>query len=202
MKFYCIYYYNILSHQFKLKKLYNNIVKAQEDLKNIALDYVRDEQGNQQALIAFQDGKDINDIANDAELKAGFYLRIENDVVSLYEKTKIVNTGFLWNSEIFFMQKLAIFNVSDLDLEIKNSCNCSAEISIDKCNHSYDQTNSSFVKELQNLMRSDEKIGLLSIASGMKKCTFKLNRENVSKKATWSQRQKKTENAVNKLIEC
>lgn len=122
MKFFLIYFLDCKTYKtVTLKGQYNSNEDASEDLLNVALDYVRTEQGKRQAEIALQD-KSSEEMLNDETLKEGFYLRRDETVIRLYEKAKETVSGYLYNTYNMNVKLVGSFGVTEvvLDLPSKN----------------------------------------------------------------------------------
>ena len=118
MKYYNIFFLNPTNPtKITYKGTFHEEHDAKFSLPFIALDYVKSEQGSQQADRAYQNDKSLDEIIKNKDLKEGFYLKEDGDVVNLYEKKNIVIPGTIYNSYEIIVDKIGIFGISDLEVD-------------------------------------------------------------------------------------
>lgn len=121
MKFFLIYFLDCKSYKtVTLKGQYMTNEEASDDLLNVALEYVRTEQGKRQAEIALQD-KTSEEMLNDETLKEGFYLKRDDTVIRLYEKCKETVSGYLYNTYNMKVQMVGTFGVTEVVLDLPSN---------------------------------------------------------------------------------
>ncbi len=158
MRYHVVYFLNFQSQKPSFYKYYDDEKKAQSMLDSIALEYVKNEQGKQQADIAFQPTKTVAEIQSDSTLKEGLYLKVENQTVVVYEKINVKLPGYLYSSYETKMNKLGKFDVTDIDLDIPKDCTIS--VKVPRIDRSY-----TYIDELkQRLSQVHNKFGLKNIS--------------------------------------
>ena len=128
MKAFIIYY---IDNGMKMvqKDIYFCKELALNELDTVALDHVKQLEGQKQVAVAVQYGKSTSDIVLNKELKDGLYLRKEQDSVILYEKKDVVDTGIIFNGIKKDLVKIGSFGVIDIDFEdhlLPKKCECFA----------------------------------------------------------------------------
>ena len=160
MKYYIIYF---IDHKncdnVIIKELYRSKEDAVLNVEKVAIEYIRNLQGKQQADICKQQ-KSPQDILNDVNLKEGFYILVDNSVVTLYEKISGVIPGKIWNSYELQINKIGLFNYTEYnfdDLLFRSICTCSMGINKRKINQLPKSTfkRLTFVDELKDKMEKN-----------------------------------------------
>lgn len=119
MKYFVIFYIDCKTYKnVNLKGQYTTQEDAQNDLLPNALEYVRSEQGKQQADIALQNAKSTNELLIDESFKEGLYIKQEDNTIAVYNKFKEVIPGAIWNSYQLKINKVGIFGVSEIELNV------------------------------------------------------------------------------------
>lgn len=122
MKYFVIYYIDFTNFKVKLKNSYATQEEANENLLSTALDFVREEQGKQQADIALQNSKSEKDLLTE-NFKEGMYIKSSSDnevitSVTVYNKIKEIVSGTFYNSWEMKLNKIGTFGVSEVELNI------------------------------------------------------------------------------------
>lgn len=160
MKYYIIYFIDYKDgNNVVIKELYRSKEDAVLNVEKVATEYIRNLQGKQQADICKQQ-KSPQDILNDVNLKEGFYILVDNSVVTLYEKISGVIPGTIWNSYELQINKIGLFNYTEYnfdDLLFRSTCTCSMGINKRKINQLPKSTpkQSTFVDELKERMKNN-----------------------------------------------
>lgn len=151
MKFYAIFFLNLKDN----KLIFCNFCESEsiEELKNAAIDYVRQKQGDQQAEITFQDQKKIEYIKNNDNLKEGLYLLPEKDYINLYEKEKCKLSGYIYDSYYTKITKVGQFFLTSLYIELKQYCKCECQKKLVNYKN-IRKTNYPFIEELKKLLEN------------------------------------------------
>lgn len=118
MKYYLIYFLDYKKNDSITIKENHYLTKedATNNVERIALEYVKEMQGKQQADICKQT-KSLDEICNSIDIKNGMYIFKSNDNVILYEKTNLILEGKIWNSQTSVMDKLGMFSVTDIEID-------------------------------------------------------------------------------------
>lgn len=123
MKYYIICFLDYTKDDLiQVKNLYHTKEDAINNTERVAIEYIKEMQGKQQADICKQE-KTIDEILNNNKLKEGMYIIKSNNNVILYEKVNITLPGRLWSSLQMEMNKIGLFTVSDLNDDNENN-NC------------------------------------------------------------------------------
>lgn len=160
MKYYIIYFINYKNRDnVNIKELYRSKEDAILNVEKVAIEYIRNLQGKQQADICKQQ-KSPQDILNDINLKEGFYVLVDNYVVTLYEKISAVVPGKLWNSYELQINKIGLFDYTEYnfdDLLFRSTCTCSIGINKRKINHLPENNfkQLTFVDELKDKIKNN-----------------------------------------------
>ena len=158
MRYYIVYFLNLQTLKPIFYKYYDDEKIALSKIDSIALEYVKNEQGKQQADIAIQPTKSVIEIQNDTTLKEGLYLKKEGDIMIVYEKTKVALTGYIYSSYEIRMNKIGKFDVTDIDLDIPQNCTIKTK-QVSPC-----ERNCTYMDELKlRLQQSDNKFGLKNV---------------------------------------
>lgn len=119
MKYFVIFYIDCKTMKnVNLKGQYATQEDASNDLLPSALEYVRLEQGKQQADIALQNVKTVNELLIDESFREGLYIKQEETIISIYSKVKEVIPGTIWNSAQMKINRIGIFGVTEIELNI------------------------------------------------------------------------------------
>jgi hypothetical protein len=94
-----------------IRGTYINKSDAQDNLEKSALDHVKQVEGERQMVICKQDGKTLDQIADDLSLKNGLYIVCGINNVILYEKSTKVIPGNIWNGLKNVVDKVGVFGL-------------------------------------------------------------------------------------------
>lgn len=118
MKYFVIYYINFTNFKVKLENSYSSQEEANENLLSTALNFVKEEQGKQQADIAVQNDKSEAELLS-GNLREGMYIKCDLSTVSVFNKFKEIIPGkILWDSWEMKLNKIGMFGVSEVELNI------------------------------------------------------------------------------------
>lgn len=117
MKYFVIYYINFTNFKVKLENSYSSLEEANENLLSTALNFVKEEQGKQQSDIALQNDKSEKDLLTE-NFKEGMYIKSTPNEVTLYNKIKEIVSGTFYNSWEMKLNKIGMFGVSEVELNI------------------------------------------------------------------------------------
>src|SRR3972149_7695119 len=114
MRYYLIYFLDYKKNDLvNIKDVYITKEDAINNLERIAIEYVKELQGKQQADICKQDTTPEQLLADKA-MKEGLYIRKTDDYIVLYSKTTIIIPGTIWgNSNKLQVQKVGQFNITE-----------------------------------------------------------------------------------------
>ena len=152
MKYYLVYLLNYKENDsVTLKDSYQAEIDATNSLERIAIEYIKELQGKQQADICKQE-KLPKEILKDQTLKEGLYIIKEGDAVILYEKVTVVAEGTLWNSNSLKVNKVGKFYVTEFNFDDSVfRCSCMLSRPSTTIKYTKPTINLSFVDELKKL---------------------------------------------------
>jgi hypothetical protein len=108
-----------------IRETYKNKNDAIINIEKIALDYIKNIEGEKQLQICKQD-KTPDQIVNDINLRNGLYIIKHNNIVTLYEKTTQIIQGTIWNGYKNGIEKIGIFGMIEYKIDdnlIRCVCN-------------------------------------------------------------------------------
>lgn len=124
MKYFVIYYINFTNFKVKLENSYSSQEEANENLLSTSLNFIKEEQGKQQADIALQNDKSEADLLS-GNFREGMYIKsnissekITDFTVNVYNKIKEIVSGTFYNSWEMKLNKIGMFGVSEVELNI------------------------------------------------------------------------------------
>lgn len=117
MKYFVIYYINFTNFNVKLENSYSSQEEANENLLSTALNLVKEQQGKQQADIAIQNDKSEKELLTE-NFKEGMYIKSTENNVYIYNKIKEIISGTFYNSWEMKLNKIGMFGVSEVELNI------------------------------------------------------------------------------------
>lgn len=121
MKFFIVNYINFKEEgSIQIKGYHDSMSDAQNNLKNYALEFIRQDGGERQeklALSAFN--KSLDEIRLDNSLGNGYYIGEVNKKIYVYEKS-IRNIGYIFSNMVSFIEKVGSFIITELDTSKKN----------------------------------------------------------------------------------
>ena len=129
MRYHLIYFIDYKKNDVvSIKDQYSDKNDANKNIERIAIEYVKEMQGKQQAEICKQD-KTPEQIQLDATLKEGMYIKKSDDSIILYEKITVVQPGFVFNSNIMKVNKIGLFGLNEynFDESMITRCSCSSQ---------------------------------------------------------------------------
>ena len=110
-----------------IKDSYLAKIDAEKRLESVALEYVKEYQGKQQAEKCQLD-LTPDQILSDVTLKEGLYIRKVDETVVLYEKVNVVLEGAIWNSYDVKVNKIGLFTISEYNFENQMAmCGCNIQ---------------------------------------------------------------------------
>jgi len=116
MRYYIIYFLDYKKNNvITIKEMYLAKEDAYNNLERVAIDYIRDLQGKQQAEICKQD-KTPEQLLVDKTIKEGIYFKKQDEQITIYEKITIVLPGRVWNSNDLKVNKIGQFNVTEYNI--------------------------------------------------------------------------------------
>lgn len=122
MKYFVIYYINFTNFKVKLENSYSSQEEANENLLSTALNFVKEEQGKQQSDIAVQNDKSETELLS-GNFREGMYIKSNllsgnENTVNVYNKIKEETIGTFYNSYEMKLNKIGMFGVSEVELNI------------------------------------------------------------------------------------
>jgi len=182
MKYYLICFIDHYKDDvISVKDSYKTKEDAFNSLERVALEYVKEFQGKQQADKCKTE-KTPEQMLVDSTFKEGMYIRKLEDKIYLYEKVNVlIPSKFLWNSYELKVNKIGLFNVSEYNFDDSIfRCGCMLERAKSKPSVAKPVGEQlSFLDELKQLMNKDVKSNLTSNWKNSKKESAKLNRKPV-----------------------
>ena len=113
MKYYFICFLDyMIGDAIHIKDCYKEKQDALNNLEKVAIEYVREFQGKQQAEKCKID-KTPEELLMDIACKEGLYIKTVNDTVILYEKVNYVLPGRFYNSNDLKVNKIGLFTISE-----------------------------------------------------------------------------------------
>ncbi len=119
MEFFAVYYKGALS-KLIVNDTFKSEKEARDNLLNIALDYIRGKEGEDQVKNALQTDKSLDEIKANITLKDGHYLKYDpndKDILNLYEKFTIVLEGTIWNSYEPKIIEKGYYSIAKIDVD-------------------------------------------------------------------------------------
>lgn len=128
MRYHIIYFLDYKKNDsVTIKEMYMSKDDAFNNIEKVAIDYIKELQGKQQADICKQD-KTPEQLLADISTKEGMYIRKYDDHVIIYEKTTVVVPGTLWNSNTLQVNKIAQISVMEYNFDdMLFNCSCKIE---------------------------------------------------------------------------
>lgn len=155
MKYLLIYYLDHKNNdQVTIKDYYTSKDDAINSLEKVALEFIKEQQGKQQINICRQYEKSVDDILKDTNIKEGLYIKKQGDIIVLYEKKNIIIPGTIWNSFDIKIDKIGMFNITEVNMDLANKCTCN----LSKQTITTKQSNKivyTFLDEFKNLLSTD-----------------------------------------------
>lgn len=129
MRYYIIYFLDYKKNNaISIKDMYLAKEDAYNNLERVAIDYIRDLQGKQQAEICKQD-KTPEQLLVDKTIKEGMYIKKQDELITVYEKITIVLPGRIWNSNDLQVNKIGQISVTEYNFDdIMFKCDCNFKI--------------------------------------------------------------------------
>lgn len=119
MKYYLVCFIDYKNNDtISVKDSYLAKIDAVKRLQTVALEYVKEFQGKQQAEKC-QVELSQEQLQTDTTLKEGLYVRKVDETVILYEKVNMVVEGKIWNSYDVKVNKIGLFTISEYNFENK-----------------------------------------------------------------------------------
>lgn len=161
MKYYLIYHLSYVDgDKVTIKEEYMTKEDAENNLETVAVGYVREEQGKQQADVCKQYDKTPDDILKNTSLKEGMYIIKTGDKYTLYEKTSIAIPGRVWGSTHGLkVNKLGMFYYTEYNFD-ENNFRLSGSVVFEPRQSSKSQSvqkkGPDFVEELKNTIKQNK----------------------------------------------
>lgn len=129
MRYYIIYFLDYKKNNaIIIKDMYLSKEDAYNNLERVAIDYIKDLQGKQQAEICKQD-KTPDQLLVDTTIKEGLYIKKQDEMITLYEKKTIVLPGRIWNTNDLQVNKIGQISVTEYNFDdIMFKCGCNFKI--------------------------------------------------------------------------
>lgn len=129
MRYYIIYFLDYKkNHTITIKDMFLAKEDAYNNLEHVAIDYIKELQGKQQAEICKQD-KTPEQLLADKTIKEGMYIKKQDEMIIMYEKITVVLPGRIWNSNDLQVNKIGQFSVTEYNFDdILFKCNCNIKI--------------------------------------------------------------------------
>lgn len=120
-----------LDHKKNDSIIIKNMYKTKEDafnnLERVAIEYIKELQGKQQAEVCKQD-KTPEKLLADVSIKEGMYIKKVEEHILLYEKTTVIIPGKIWNSNSLQVNKIGQFSVTEYNFDdVLFKCDCLLE---------------------------------------------------------------------------
>lgn len=185
MIYYIIYHLDYKKNDIvAIKDMYITKEDAFNNVERVAMEYIKEFQGKQQAEICKQD-KTPDQLLADTTIKEGMYIRKVNDVITIYEKITFVFTGWLKNSKSLQVNKIGQMSVTEYNFDdafFKCNCNNEVQMTIEKPLNVTELNIKSLTYNDQELSDSKKKIDDLNMQittlKTMYDTLFKYNRNN------------------------
>lgn len=131
-KYFIIYYIDFTNFKVKFENSYSSQEEANENLLSTSLNFVKEEQGKQQADIALLNDKTEKDLLTE-NFKEGMYIKCDlssgnstspsekcdnGKTIFVYNKIKEIITGTFFNSWEMKVNKIGMFGVTEIELNI------------------------------------------------------------------------------------
>ncbi len=158
MKFYLVFLQNTTKDgNIVIKGRFESNEEAKTQLTQIALDHVRADGGDRQASVAFQNDKSLEEISTDINLNPGLYLKENDGIIEVYEKTA-KEVGYLMSNIKYFIEKIAVFSTTEIDFEVPErfSCGCNVKKSAKVVKQTIPRKYT-FLEQLSSLLKSGNK---------------------------------------------
>lgn len=125
MKYYIVYF---LDHKNNNNVTITELYKSKDDainsVENVAIKHIKKLQGKQQVEICKQ-GKTLDEIKFNQDIKEGLYILQNGEKTILYEKVILKNQGYVWNSAQTVVNEIGMFWITEYNFdEALFKCNC------------------------------------------------------------------------------
>ena len=144
MKYFQVHFIDLHNYQVQIKQCFTNRDEAMANLENIAVDYIKELQGKQQADICKQYETPIEKLA---ELDKGLYLHKDGNNLIMYEKNEQVTSGLFSYYHVPKVEKIGLFGIAEFEIETTQN------ISVKKINHTEKH---GFISELNSVLKSSQ----------------------------------------------
>jgi hypothetical protein len=141
MKYFEVHFIDFNDYQVHIKQCFTNQNEAIINLENIAVEYIRELQGKQQADICKQYDTPIEKLS---ELDKGLYLHKDGNNIYLYEKKEQHMSGIFSYYHVPKVEKIGLFGIAEFEIETVQN------VSVKKMQHK-EQHN--FISELNSVLK-------------------------------------------------
>lgn len=119
MKYSLILLVQPLKDQIICVENYSTLEEAQQNLERLAVDYIRQHQGTDQATQCLRPESDPNKVLNDLSFPHGMFLIKGENKYHLYDKKiKLESTWLMSTSQSVSLESLGYFSILEVDLKV------------------------------------------------------------------------------------
>lgn len=155
MKYFLVYFLDYKNQEeVSIKQQYKTKEDAENSLEQVAVDFIKELQGRQQAEICKQYEKSVENIQNDSKLGKGLYIKKENKNITLYEKEEVSMSGYLYGLyNTTAVNKLGSYGVTEVNLDVSEfKCSCNLPKISTTLNSLKNEKCQNYISELSNVI--------------------------------------------------